>query len=107
MSPSTEGDTTPDLEIQEIDLGVPLEVRALPAMERPLQVQVRESRLLTSPPWVRSLGKLTLEVTTQGWRFPTPPELLPQRETPPEPPRSGRGGRGPRRGRVHSGFVTF
>ena len=25
-----------------------------------------------NPPWVRSLGKLSLEVTTQGWRFPPP-----------------------------------
>src|SRR5437773_12438238 len=73
MLPITEGDTPPDFDVQAIDLGLPLEVRGLPAMERPLQVQVRESRLLTSPPWVRSLGKLTLEVTTQGWRFPTPP----------------------------------
>ena len=37
-------------------------------------VSVREARLLNDPPWVRTLGKLTLEVTTEGWRFPTPPE---------------------------------
>ncbi|MBI1918837.1 MAG: DEAD/DEAH box helicase, partial [Planctomycetes bacterium] len=73
MLPITEGDTPPDLDVQAIDLDLPLEVRGLPAMEWALQVQVRESRLLTSPPWVRSLGKLALEVTTQGWRFPTPP----------------------------------
>jgi SNF2 family DNA or RNA helicase len=84
MIPATEGDSPPDVDVQAIDLGLPLEVRTLPALERPLQVQVRESRLLTSPPWVRSLGKLTLEVTTQGWRFPTPPELLPPGEAPPE-----------------------
>jgi SNF2 family DNA or RNA helicase len=88
MSPSTEGDAPPDLDVQAIDLGLPFEVLALPAMERPLHVQVREPRLLTSPPWVRSLGKLALEVTTQGWRFPTPPELLPQEEAPAEQPRS-------------------
>ena len=81
MTPPAEGDT-PQLDgsaqtMQAFDLSLPLEVRGLPALERPLQVQVRESRLLNSAPWVRALGKLTLEVTTQGWRFPTPPELRP------------------------------
>jgi SNF2 family DNA or RNA helicase len=32
-------------------------------------------RLLTETPWVRSLGKQALEVSTQGWRFPAPPEM--------------------------------
>ena len=80
MNPATEGETSPlpDLDIQAIDLALPLEVKVLPAMERPLQV--REPRLLNSAPWVRSLGKLTLDVSTQGWRFPTPPELCPPPE---------------------------
>jgi SNF2 family DNA or RNA helicase len=34
---------------------------------------VREARLLTNLPWVRSLGKLPMEVATEGWRFPAPP----------------------------------
>jgi SNF2 family DNA or RNA helicase len=33
----------------------------------------REARLLTELPWVRGLGKLTMEVSSEGWRFPTPP----------------------------------
>jgi SNF2 family DNA or RNA helicase len=37
-------------------------------------VQVREARLLKTVPWVRSLGKLGLEASTQGWRFPAPVE---------------------------------
>jgi SNF2 family DNA or RNA helicase len=61
-------------EILALDLGLPVEVRTLPRFERPLQVQVREARLLQERPWVRSLGKLTLEASTQGWRFPTPPD---------------------------------
>src|SRR5438067_10491326 len=60
--------------VETIDLALPLEVRCLPAFGRPLQAQAREVRLLTGRPWVRSLGKLTLEVGTQGWRFPTPPD---------------------------------
>src|SRR3954447_18607413 len=52
-------------------------VHGLPAFERPLQLVVREVPLLTRAPWVRPLGKLTMEVTTQGWRFPTPGELPP------------------------------
>jgi SNF2 family DNA or RNA helicase len=62
-------------EVAFFDLGFALEVRAHPRFERPLQVQVREARLLQERPWVRSLGKLTLDVSTQGWRFPLPPDL--------------------------------
>jgi SNF2 family DNA or RNA helicase len=58
-----------------VDLDFPFEVRPHPRFERPLQVQVREARLLHERPWVRSLGKLTLDVSTQGWRFPIPPDL--------------------------------
>jgi SNF2 family DNA or RNA helicase len=34
---------------------------------------VREIRLLTDSPWVRSLGRLELSVATEGWKFPAPP----------------------------------
>src|SRR5205807_949478 len=37
-----------------------------------LQTSIRETRLLTDSPWVRSLGKLTMEITAEGWRFPAP-----------------------------------
>src|SRR5438477_10084095 len=36
-------------------------------------VTVREARLLTDSPWVRSLGRLDMSVTTEGWKFPSPP----------------------------------
>jgi SNF2 family DNA or RNA helicase len=53
-------------------------------------VQTREARLLTDPPWVRPLGKLALEVTTEGWRFPAPADQPPAgpnvRLFRPEPP---------------------
>src|SRR5262245_44834575 len=56
-----------------------VETRNLPALDRPLQPSVREIGLLGRPPWVRPLGKLTMEVSTQGWKFPTsgdaPPAL--------------------------------
>src|SRR6266852_373749 len=61
-------------EVERIDLDLPLDVRSFAAFDRSLLPQVRDLRLLTSPPWVRSLGKLALEVTTLGWKFPTPPE---------------------------------
>jgi SNF2 family DNA or RNA helicase len=70
-------------------LGVP-EVRKLPPFERPLAMSVREARLLSQPPWVRTLGKLAMEVSTQGWRFPTPAEPV----VPPRP-RVFRHGAGP------------
>src|ERR1700719_331393 len=59
---------------QAIELLSAPEVRAHPLFERPLQTSVREARLLDDAPWVRSLGKLQLDVTTQGWRFPAPPD---------------------------------
>src|SRR5262245_56411783 len=87
MQPAPPLSDLPD--IQTIDLLPPSEVRPLPAFERGLTVQVREPRLLTSAPWARSLGKLTLEVTTQGWRFPTPPESLQPADLPQRPGHAG------------------
>ncbi len=60
-----------------IELLSPPEVRAHPQFERPLQATVREARLLNDAPWIRTLGKLPLEVTTEGWRFPAPPDENP------------------------------
>ena len=45
-------------QIDEIDLVIPIEIRTLLAFERGASVSVREGRLLTDAPWVRSLGKL-------------------------------------------------
>jgi SNF2 family DNA or RNA helicase len=49
---------------------------------------VRDARLLTQPPWIRSLGKLPMEVTTEGWRFPVPPpgDAPPTRRVEPKEP---------------------
>jgi SNF2 family DNA or RNA helicase len=43
----------------------------------PLQVRVRETRVALGPPWVRTLCKLGLHVSTEGWRFPAPPSEPP------------------------------
>jgi SNF2 family DNA or RNA helicase len=56
----------------EVDLTPTIDIRALSAFERPLQANVREAALLDKTPWVRALGKLAIEVGTQGWRFPAP-----------------------------------
>ena len=64
------------VQIDQIDLSLSVEVRGLPRFERPLEVSVRQAALLNHPPWVRSLGKIGMEVTTQGWRFPTPPDQV-------------------------------
>jgi SNF2 family DNA or RNA helicase len=53
-------------------LGAP-EVEMLSGLARPMAVGIREARLMTEAPWIRSLGKLALEVRTEGWRFPAPP----------------------------------
>ncbi len=63
-------------QIDAIDLVPRVEVRSLPRFDRPMQATVREAPLLNSPPWVRSLGKLGMDVSTQGWKFPVPPELV-------------------------------
>jgi SNF2 family DNA or RNA helicase len=71
----------PPPEVQTIDLTLPVGVQVLPRFERPLSVGVREAKLLSTPPWVRSLGKLTLEVSTEGWKFPPPVlETLPPKK---------------------------
>jgi SNF2 family DNA or RNA helicase len=75
QSPPGRADYIPQVEATA--LGFPLEVRTHPRFERPLEVSVRQASLLNNPPWVRPLGKLALEVSTQGWRFPAPPDLLP------------------------------
>ena len=53
-----------------LDTAMPLEVRGLPKFDKGFKISVREARLLQDPPWVRSLGKLNLEISTEGWRFP-------------------------------------
>jgi SNF2 family DNA or RNA helicase len=67
----------PIIEVEAMDLGLCVEVRSHPRFERTLEVSVRQAPLLTTAPWVRSAGKLALEVTTHGWRFPTPPDQPP------------------------------
>jgi SNF2 family DNA or RNA helicase len=63
----------PPTEVQSLALDLPVEVRTHPRFERPLEVTVRQASLLTTAPWIRSLGKLGMEVSTRGWRFPAPP----------------------------------
>lgn len=75
-----------DMTVESIELGYELSTFPHPRFERPLIVSIRDSRLLSSPPWVRSLGKLDLHVQTEAWKFPAPP---PEFDRPP-PPRSER-----------------
>jgi SNF2 family DNA or RNA helicase len=76
----------PPPETQAIDFGFALEVKPHPRFDKPLTITPREVRLLAELPAIRSFGKLGLEVTTEGWRFPSPledpstPGLRPQPE---------------------------
>ncbi|MBA4062996.1 MAG: helicase [Isosphaera sp.] len=71
----------------ETDLRLTAAVGAVPAFDRPLAAGVREARLLTDAPWVRSLGRLELNVATEGWKFPAPPvEFAPTPRPPAAPP---------------------
>ncbi len=59
-------------------LGMSVAALALPRFEANLLPNVREARLLSDAPWVRSLGSVEMRVTTEGWKFPSPPlEALP------------------------------
>lgn len=63
-----------------------VDVLPFPRFDRPLEAGVREARLLTDSPWVRSAGQLQLTVTTEGWKFPAPPpEYTPPPRMPSEP----------------------
>ena len=66
-----------DTSCAEFDLTPAIAVRSLPAFERSLQASARQIALLDTLPWVRTLGKLTIEVSTQGWRFPSPEDPPP------------------------------
>lgn len=74
------------LTIESLPIELPVEARVHPRFEKPLEVQVRQAALLHAAPWVRSLGKLTSEVQTQGWRFPVPPDLHKQEAEPTKKP---------------------
>jgi len=82
------------IEVESFALELPIEVRPHPRFDRPLEVSVRQAALLNASPWVRSPGRLTCEVQTQGWRFPIPPDLRKPEADEPEkekkPPREGR-----------------
>ena len=67
------------------------DVRSLARFDDGLATSVRESRLITQAPWVRSFGKLELTVHTEGWKFPAPPPEL-DRPPPKAEPRSAPSG---------------
>ncbi|MSQ95757.1 MAG: DEAD/DEAH box helicase [Gemmataceae bacterium] len=66
-----------DAPCDEIDLTPAVGLRSLPAFDRPLHANVRDIPLLKTMPWIRTLGKLSIEVSTHGWRFPSPDDPLP------------------------------
>ncbi|WP_439630126.1 DEAD/DEAH box helicase [Gemmata sp.] len=65
------------MDVLENDLSLLADVRTDGRFDRPLEPNVRETRLLTDSPWVRSVGRLELSVGTEGWTFPAPPVELP------------------------------
>jgi SNF2 family DNA or RNA helicase len=62
-------------EVLLVDVGLTTRISANESLHQPIPFQVREARLLADSPWVRSLGKLSMDVSTDGWRFPAPLEL--------------------------------
>jgi len=83
-------ESTPDAHAPDND-----EIDSFPILSfsSALTAQIRESRLLTQAPWVRTLGKLEMTVQTDGWKFPTPPLELDRPAQPQKiekPPAEGR-----------------
>jgi len=70
--------------IDGISLDFVVTTSTLPSFDRPLATVVREVPLVAGAPWIRSLGKLSLEVTTKGWCFPTPIDALRPAQEPTE-----------------------
>ncbi len=64
--------TFPPLTVATINPILSVETRAYPRFDKPMEVSVRAAGLLNTSPWVRSPGRMAMEVTTQGWRFPAP-----------------------------------
>jgi SNF2 family DNA or RNA helicase len=64
--------------IHSLDLAFPIQTRTFPGLENDLQPAIRMARLLGTLPWVHSVGKLQLTVSTEGWRFSTPPSDEPR-----------------------------
>ena len=60
-------------QLQVIDPLGEMEALRCNRFEEGLSTGVREPRLLTNAPWVRSFGKLEMTVQTEGWKFPAPP----------------------------------
>lgn len=83
-----ESDDSSDVAVEEVGLLAPVELVTSPRLDPGFTLGIREARLLTQPPWTRPLGKLTMEVSTEGWRFPVPhEEPRPAEPKPPQPPR--------------------
>src|SRR5262245_17748734 len=61
------------------------EIKPHPRFERPLESNARPISLLNSPPWIRPLGKLGMDLSTQSWRFPLPPDQPLQQPPRPTP----------------------
>lgn len=59
--------------ILSFDMSFNAEALRLPRFDVPLEPSVREGRLLTDSPWIRSVGALDLRISTDGWKFPSPP----------------------------------
>jgi SNF2 family DNA or RNA helicase len=77
-----------------VDLSLPFEVTSLYGPEAEWTVGIKEARLLTSTPWVRSLGPMRFTVKTEGWKFPVPRGEMtgppPKPPAPPSPPPANR-----------------
>lgn len=79
-----------DLDVAVVPMLSPVETRPHPRFDRPLTVTVKQAPLLATAPWVRSVGKLAMDLRCQGWKFPLPPDqsakpLPPDRPAPEKP----------------------
>lgn len=84
-SPTEPAELPTTVEVAALGLDWKVEARPHPRFDRPLEASSRQATLLNSAPWVRSIGKVAMDVSTQGWRFPLPPDQ--PTNAPPPPPK--------------------
>jgi SNF2 family DNA or RNA helicase len=59
--------------IQPLDVSLSVDALRFARFEATITPVFREARLLTNSPWIRSVGPIEMRVTTEGWKFPSPP----------------------------------
>ena len=64
------------VEVDALDMHFTLRVKPHAQFDRPMKLGVKQATLLNNNPWVRPIGKLTMNISTQAWKFLVPGEVI-------------------------------